>query len=58
MSTGEIKRISRCVKAEKNKKGKFVFTNNRGMNINGNRTIHMGNWELRDLKSIVKFLEG
>lgn len=39
-------------------KGSFpVFENNRGVMINGNRRIHMKNWELEDLKVIVDFLE-
>lgn len=34
-----------------------VFENSRGPMINGNRRIHMKNWELEDLKAIVGFLE-
>ena len=50
------KRISQHVHADLDSKNLF-FTNDRGMNINGNRTIHMQNWKLEDLKAIVMHLE-
>ena len=49
-------RISDHVSVYKDDNG-FYFENDRGMNVNGNRTIHMANWKLKDLKDMVKFLE-
>lgn len=34
----------------------YVFENNRGLMVNGNRRIHMKNWEIEDLSDIVTFL--
>jgi hypothetical protein len=37
--------------------GRYVFENQQGIMLNGNRRIHTANWSLKDLKAIVKFLE-
>ena len=34
----------------------LCFKNSHGIEINGNRTIHMRNWTLKDLEDIVTFL--
>jgi hypothetical protein len=55
----KIKKVSDYVVAELDNRGRgiWVFENNRGMNINGNRTIHMANWKIQDIEAILLFLK-
>lgn len=38
--------------------GHYVFENSRGLMVNGNRRLHMANWEVNDIRDIWMFLMG